>query len=74
MFLWTAGHIGLIGEEKIHGFDGVPATEYRENEEEIGIFEPVLTMINEYRNATAKSERRRLFCRRLYEGFGRTGK
>lgn len=44
----------LIGEEKIHGFDGVPATEYRENEEEIGIFEPVLTMINEYNEAISE--------------------
>lgn len=41
-------------EDKIHGFDGVPATEYRENEEEIGIFEPVLTMINEYNEAISE--------------------
>ena len=40
--------------EKPHGFDGVPATEYRENEEEIGIFEPVLTMINEYNEAISE--------------------
>lgn len=40
--------------EKIHGFDGVPAAEYRENEEEIGIFEPVLTMINEYNEAISE--------------------
>lgn len=44
----------LQDEEKIHGFDGVPATEYRENEEEIGIFEPVLTMINEYNEAISE--------------------
>lgn len=44
----------IPGEEKIHGFDGVPATEYRENEEEIGIFEPVLTMINEYNEAVSE--------------------
>lgn len=44
----------LPSEEKIHGFDGVPATEYRENEEEIGIFEPVLTMINEYNEAVSE--------------------
>lgn len=42
------------GDEKIHGFNGVPATEYRENEEEIGIFEPVLTMINEYNEAISE--------------------
>ena len=43
-----------VDEGKIHGFDGVPATEYRENEEEIGIFEPVLTMINEYNEAISE--------------------
>src|SRR5699024_3241210 len=44
----------LPEDEKIHGFSGVPATEYRENEEEIGIFEPVLTMINEYNEAISE--------------------
>ena len=44
----------LPGEEKSHGFEGVPATEYRENEEEISIFEPVLTMINEYNEAVSE--------------------
>ena len=32
-------------------FEGVPATEYVENRERIGIFEPVLTMINAYNKA-----------------------
>lgn len=41
-------------EEKKHGFDGVPATEYVENEEEIGIFEPVLTMIDAYNKAISE--------------------
>ena len=50
----TGGLHWLLDEEKIHGFDGVPATEYRENEEEIGIFEPVLTMINEYNEAISE--------------------
>ena len=40
--------------EKVHGFEGVPASEYRENEEEIGIFEPVMTMINEYNEAISE--------------------
>lgn len=35
-------------EDKLHGFNGVPAVEYKENEERIGIFEPVLSMINAY--------------------------
>lgn len=42
------------GEEKIHGFDGVPATEYVENEERMGIFEPVLTMIDAYNKAISE--------------------
>ena len=50
----TGGLHWLPDEEKVHGFDGVPATEYRENEEEIGIFEPVLTMINEYNEAVSE--------------------
>lgn len=41
-------------DEKIHGFDDVPATEYMENNEEIGIFEPVLSMINEYNEAISE--------------------
>lgn len=41
-------------EEKIHGFDGIPATEYVENEERLGIFEPVLTMINSYNKAISE--------------------
>lgn len=41
-------------DEKIHGFDGVPATEFVENEEQLGIFEPVLTMINAYNKALSE--------------------
>lgn len=48
------GGLHWVDEERIHGFDGVPATEYRENEEEIGIFEPVLTMINEFNEAISE--------------------
>lgn len=35
-------------EPKLHGYDGVPATEFRENKECIGIFQPVMSMINAY--------------------------
>ena len=42
------------GEPKPHGFDGVPATEYMENEERMGIFEPVLTMIDAYNKAISE--------------------
>lgn len=41
-------------EEKPHGFDGVPAVEYRENEEAMGIFEPVMTMIDAYNKAVSE--------------------
>lgn len=41
-------------EEKAHGFSGVPATEYRENAERMGIFEPVLTMIDAYNKAISE--------------------
>lgn len=48
------GQIVWEGEEKPHGFDGVPATEYVENAEEMGIFEPVLTIINSYNKAISE--------------------
>lgn len=41
-------------EEKIHGFSGVPVTEYVENAERQGIFEPVLTMIDAYNKAISE--------------------
>ncbi len=41
-------------DERVHGFGGVPATEFKENEEKIGIFEPVLTMINAYNKAISE--------------------
>lgn len=41
-------------EPKLHGFDGVPATEYVENEERIGIFEGVLPIINAYNKALSE--------------------
>lgn len=50
----TGGLHWVSEEEHPHGFNGVPATEYRENEEEIGLFEPVLTMINEYNEAISE--------------------
>lgn len=41
-------------DENPHNFEGVPATEYIENEERMGIFEPVLTMINAYNKALSE--------------------
>lgn len=37
-----------------HYFPGVPATEYVENEEQQGIFEPVLSMVNAYNKAISE--------------------
>ncbi|MGI6117825.1 MAG: phage portal protein [Bilifractor sp.] len=41
-------------EEKRHGFDGVPATEFKENEEQIGIFESELPAINAHNKALSE--------------------
>lgn len=41
-------------EEKIHGFDGVPATEYVENAERQGLFEPIMSMANAYNKAISE--------------------
>lgn len=48
------GKITWDEKKKLHGFDGVPATEYVENEEKLGIFEPVMTMINAYNKAISE--------------------
>ena len=49
------GKLTFIPEyEHPHGFDGVPATEFLENAERQGIYEPVLTMINAYNKAISE--------------------
>lgn len=42
------------GNPEEHFFDGVPATEYSENREQIGIFESVLPIINAYNKAISE--------------------
>lgn len=42
------------GDEKLHGFDGVPAVEYLENAERQGLFEPVMSMVNGYNKAISE--------------------
>lgn len=37
-----------------HHFDGVPATEYIENEERLSVFEPILTMVKAYNKAISE--------------------
>lgn len=44
----------FTGEESIHGFGYVPATEFIENDEHIGLYEPVRSMINEYNDAISE--------------------
>ena len=48
------GRIEWDEDDRVHGFDGVPATEYMENKERIGIFEPVITMIDAYNKAISE--------------------
>ncbi|WP_405320518.1 phage portal protein [Frisingicoccus sp.] len=48
------GGLKWLDEWHPHYFDGVPATEYIENEERQGIFEPVLSMVNNYNKAVSE--------------------
>lgn len=48
------GKIVWDQEEQPHYFDGIPATEFRENKECQGIFEPVLSMINAFNKAISE--------------------
>ena len=41
-------------EETLHTFDGIPATEFIENEERMSIFEPCWSMINAYNKAISE--------------------
>lgn len=49
-----AGEYQWTDKPKQHGFDGVPAAEFIENEERIGIFESALPMINAYNKAISE--------------------
>jgi SPP1 family phage portal protein len=48
------GSYEWVDEPKVHGFDGVPAVEYLENEERMGIFESALPMIDAYNKAISE--------------------
>lgn len=52
-FKLSAG-LHFENEEKLHGFDDVPAVEYKENEERQGIYEGILSIINEYNKALSE--------------------
>jgi SPP1 family phage portal protein len=44
----------MTGEPIAHGFDGVPAAEFIENDERMGIFESVMTLIDAYNKAISE--------------------
>jgi SPP1 family phage portal protein len=48
------GNLQWDDEWTAHHFEGVPATEFIENEERQGIFEPVLSMVNAYNKAISE--------------------
>lgn len=44
----------FTGEEQLHGFAEVPATEYKENDVRMGVFEPVMSLINALNKALSE--------------------
>lgn len=48
------GGFSWVDEWQPHYFKGVPVTEYVENEERQGLFEPVLSMVNAYNKALSE--------------------
>lgn len=51
---WEEGTTDVKNEWKQHYFPGVPATEYLENSERQGLFEPVMSMVNAYNKALSE--------------------
>lgn len=50
----VTGGLQWLDEGTVHNFKGVPATEFTENAERQGIFEPVLTLVNAYNKALSE--------------------
>lgn len=48
------GSYQWIGAPRVHGFDGVPAVEYLNNDERMGLFEDALPAINAYNKALSE--------------------
>ena len=48
------GGLRWLDEWRQHHFDGVPASEYVENAERLGLFEPILSMSNAYNKAISE--------------------
>lgn len=53
-FNFDGSRVRFIDEEKIHGFDGVPAVEYVENQERMGIYESAMSQINAFNKAISE--------------------
>lgn len=53
-YFYHKGSYKWDGEPAIHGFDGVPAVEYVENKEQMGLFESALSCINLYNKALSE--------------------
>ena len=53
-FQITGGARWLDEDWIVHNYDGVPATEFMQNEERQGIFEPVISMVNAYNKAVSE--------------------
>ena len=50
----VTGGTRWLDDWQAHHFDGVPATEYVENDERQGVFEPVMSMVNAYNKAISE--------------------
>ena len=53
-FNFDGSRVRFVEEEKIHGFDGVPAVEYVENQERMGIYESAMSQINAFNKAISE--------------------
>lgn len=53
-FNFDGSRVRFINDEKIHGFDGVPAVEYVENQERMGIYESAMSQINAFNKALSE--------------------
>lgn len=53
-FNFDGSRVRFVDDEKIHGFDGVPAVEYVENQERMGIYESAMSQINAFNKAISE--------------------
>ena len=53
-FNFDGSRVRFVDDEKIHGFDGVPAVEYIENKERMGIYESAMSQINAFNKALSE--------------------